>query len=57
MTTGGDFTVDLFTIKYPYTPKSVEEFDPNLGRHDDFVIVGPYIFVQVRFVCLHTCLY
>ena len=22
------------------------EVDPNLGRHDDFVMVGPYIFAQ-----------
>ena len=22
------------------------EVDPNLGRHDDFLLLGPYIFAQ-----------
>lgn len=24
----------------------MHEFDPTLGRHDDFVLLGPYIFAQ-----------
>lgn len=39
-------TVSLYTQKYPYGPDTQVEFDPNLGRHEAFLIVGPYIFVQ-----------
>ena len=39
-----DFTVHLSYTVYPYTQSL--EFDPNLGRHDDFLLLGPYIFAQ-----------
>ena len=42
--TVGDFTVDLYTQRQPYTDDTRQEFDSNLGRHTDFLIVGLYIF-------------
>ena len=41
-----EYTVGLYTQHYPYGPSTQEEFDPNLGHHRDFLLVGPYIFVQ-----------
>ena len=46
-TLGGDFTVNLYTQRHPYISSTAKEFDPNLGRHDDFYLIGPYIFAQV----------
>ena len=43
---GGDFTVGLYSQRSPYTDATKMEVDPNLGRHDDFALVGPYIFAQ-----------
>ncbi len=43
---GGNFTVSLYTQHSPYTNKTLEEFDPSLGRHDDFLLLGPYIYAQ-----------
>ena len=43
---GGDFTVGLYSQRSPYTDATQREVDPNLGRHDDFFLVGPYIFAQ-----------
>ncbi len=34
----------LYVQTPPYNNPT--EVDPNLGRHDAFVMVGPYIFVQ-----------
>ena len=45
---GGDNTVGLYSQRYPYSDATQREVDPNLGRHDDFLLVGPYIFVQRR---------
>jgi len=42
----GNFTVGLYTQHHPYGRATTREFDPNLGRHDDFALVGPYIFAQ-----------
>ena len=42
----GNFTVSLYTQRYPFGPNTQQEFDPNLGRHEDFLLVGPYIFAQ-----------
>ena len=39
-------TVSLYTQHYPYGSATQEEFDPNLGRHEAFLLLGPYIFVQ-----------
>lgn len=41
-----NYTVSLYTQHYPYGPETQEEFDPNLGRHEAFLLVGPYIFAQ-----------
>ena len=43
---GGDFTVGLYSQRSPYTDVTQREVDPNLGRHDDFLLLGPYIFAQ-----------
>lgn len=43
---GGDNTVGLYSQRYPFTEATRKEVDPNLGRHDDFLLVGPYIFAQ-----------
>ena len=43
---GNNFTVSLRTQRAPYNVGSMQEFDPNLGRHDDFLLLGPYIFAQ-----------
>ena len=43
---GGDFTVGLYSQRSPYNPAAKKEVDPNLGRHDDFLLLGPYIFAQ-----------
>ena len=45
-TTGGDNTVGLYSQRYPYSDATKREVDPTLGRHDDFLLVGPYIFAQ-----------
>ena len=45
-TTGGDNTVGLYNQRYPYSDATKREVDPTLGRHDDFLLVGPYIFAQ-----------
>ena len=37
----------LYTQHHPYGTATAREFDPNLGRHDDFALIGPYIFAQV----------
>jgi hypothetical protein len=42
----GSFTVSLRTQRVPFSSSTLREFDPNLGRHDDFLLVGPYIFAQ-----------
>ena len=42
----GDFTVSLRTQQVPFNAHTSKEFDPALGRHDDFELVGPYIFAQ-----------
>ena len=39
-----NLTVNLYTSDHPY--KTHREFDPKLGSHDAFLIVGPYIFAQ-----------
>ena len=39
--------MDLFTQRHPYTDQDRAEFDPNLGKHDGFLLLGPYIFAQV----------
>ena len=36
----------LYSQRSPYTDATQMEVDPNLGRHDDFFLVGPYIFAQ-----------
>ena len=36
----------LYSQRSPYTEATRREVDPNLGRHDDFLLVGPYIFAQ-----------
>ena len=36
----------LYSQRSPYTKATRREVDPNLGRHDDFFLVGPYIFAQ-----------
>ncbi|KAL5471537.1 hypothetical protein EMCRGX_G029661 [Ephydatia muelleri] len=41
----GNYTVHLYTKQPPFT-NAAQEFDPNLGRHDDFLLLGHYIFVQ-----------
>ncbi len=41
---GGNYTVGLYVQSLPYNNPT--EVDPNLGRHDAFLMVGPYIFVQ-----------
>ena len=46
-TLGGSFTVNLYTQHHPYGSSTASVFDPNLGRHDYFAVVGPYIFAQV----------
>ena len=43
---GGNYTVGLYSQRAPYTAVTRREFDPNLGRHDDFLLLGPYIFAQ-----------
>lgn len=43
---GQDFTVSLRTQRSPYNSQTFREFDPNLGLHDEFLLLGPYIFVQ-----------
>ena len=43
---GGNFTVGLYSQRSPYTGATKVEVDPNLGRHDDFALVGPYLFAQ-----------
>ena len=43
---GGNFTVGLYSQKSPYTGSTKTEVDPKLGRHDDFLLLGPYIFAQ-----------
>ena len=43
---GADFAVSLRTQRVPYNVATLREFDPNLGRHDDFLLLGPYIFAQ-----------
>ena len=45
-TVGGDYTVGLYSQRAPYTDATRTEVDPNLGRHDDFFLIGPYIFAQ-----------
>ena len=45
-TNRGNHTVSLYTQHYPYGPDTQEEFDPNLSRHQDFLLVGPYIFAE-----------
>ena len=44
LSTGGNYTVDLYYQVSPYG--TAIEVDPNLGRHDGFLMVGPYIFAQ-----------
>lgn len=39
-------TVSLYTQRYPYGQETQVEFDPNLGRHEGFLLLGPYIFAQ-----------
>ncbi len=39
--------MDLFTLTRPYATADKTEFDPNLGKHDAFLLLGPYIFAQV----------
>ena len=39
-----NLTVNLYTSAYPFT--EVTEFDTNLGDHDGFLLMGPYIFAQ-----------
>eukprot|EP00731_Ephydatia_muelleri_P020374 Em0013g101a len=41
----GNYTVHLYTKQPPFT-NAAQEFDPNLGRHDDFLLLGQYIFAQ-----------
>ena len=38
--------MSMYTQHYPYTSATVQEFDPSLGRHDDFLLQGPYIYAQ-----------
>lgn len=38
--------MSLRTQRIPYTGSTLTEFDPNLGRHDGFLLLGPYIFAQ-----------
>ena len=40
-----NYSLNLYTSVYPYTDDPVE-FDPNLGDHDRFLVVGRYIFAQ-----------
>ena len=40
--------VHLYTQVHPYDDNTKAEFDPDLGRHDAFLMVDRYIFVQVR---------
>ena len=42
----GNHTVSLYTQRYPFGEATQQEFDPNLGRHEGFLLLGPYIFVQ-----------
>ena len=42
----GNNTVGLYTQRYPFGSETQEEFDPNLGRHNAFLLVGAYIFVH-----------
>ncbi len=44
---GGNDTMDLYTLTRPYAAADKTEFDPNLGKHDAFLLLGPYIFAQV----------
>ena len=54
-TLGGNFTVNLYTQHHPYSNSTRNVFDPNLGQHDDFAVVGPYIFAAVCVcVCVHV---
>lgn len=39
-----DLTVNLFISAPPYTTS--QQFDPNFGAHDAFLLNGPYIFAQ-----------
>ena len=36
----------LYSQRAPYSDVTRREFDPSLGRHDDFLLLGPYIFAQ-----------
>lgn len=46
VSTGSNVTVSLYTQHDPYTSATLKEFDPSLGRHDDFLLLGPYIYAQ-----------
>ena len=39
-----DQTVNLFTSASPFSTH--EQFDPDFGAHDAFLVYGPYIFAQ-----------
>ena len=43
---GANFTVSLQTQRLPFNGDTVQTFDPNLGRHDAFLLLGRYIFAQ-----------
>ena len=42
----GRTTQLVCTHSTPYGPDEEQEFDPSLGRHEGFLLVGPYIFAQ-----------
>ena len=47
LSTGGNYTVQLYTQRAPYGTAQMTEFDPSIGKHDDFLIVDRYMFLQV----------
>ena len=42
----GNFTVSLLSQRAPFNNQTLREFDPTLGKHDDFLLLGRYIFAQ-----------
>ena len=54
LSAGGDLTVHLYTQRAPYGTAQGTEFDPSIGKHDGFLIVDRYIFIQVC-VCVCVC--
>ena len=41
-----NYTVSLLTQRAPFSSATKHEFDPTLGKHDDFLLLGRYIFAQ-----------